>query len=117
MQEIMLGFGECEAAENGSQAIAIFQRAVDTKENFDFVLLDIMMPEMDGQQVLEKFRAIEYDAGIKGLDTCKIVMTTALDDFDNIKTAFRNQAEGYIVKPIDKDKVVKVLEDLKIKDS
>ena len=44
-------------------------------------------------------------------------MTTALDDFDNIKTAFRNQAEGYIVKPIDKDKVVKVLEDLKIKDS
>jgi YesN/AraC family two-component response regulator len=46
------------------------------------------------------------------LDGCKIIMTTALDDFDNIAMAFKNQAEGYIVKPIDKDKIIAKLMEL-----
>ncbi len=112
MQEIMLSFGSCDVAEDGMQAIELFTTAHLTGMLYDVVFLDIMMPEMDGQEVLAKFRKVEEMNSIKGLDGVKIIMTTALDDFHNIKTVFKNQAEGYIVKPIDKDKVVNALANL-----
>jgi two-component system chemotaxis response regulator CheY len=73
-----------------------------------------MMPEMDGQEVLDKIREMEKSHGIMGLDCVKIVMSTALDDFGNIKTSFRHQCDAYIVKPIDKDKIVQALINLQI---
>jgi two-component system chemotaxis response regulator CheY len=112
MQEIILSYGESEIVENGSDAIAKFKNAIAENNPFDIIFLDIMMPEMDGQKVLESIRNIEKENNIQGLDSCKIIMTTALDDFENIKKAFINQAEGYVVKPLDKEKISKVLKDL-----
>ncbi|MFP4527797.1 MAG: response regulator [Candidatus Kapaibacterium sp.] len=114
MHEIMLSFGECDVAENGKIALDKFGQALDVDDPYDIIFLDIMMPEMDGQTVLGKIREMEHDKGIRGLEGVKIVMTTALDDFDNIKRAFKHQAEGYIIKPIDKDKVIKTLIDLEL---
>lgn len=114
MQEILNAFGDCDVAENGNQAIELFTSAQLTGVLYDVVFLDIMMPEKDGQEVLTKIRQIEKMNGIMGLDGVKIVMTTALDDYNNIKKAFANQAEAYLIKPIDKDKVVKVLVDLEL---
>ena len=114
MREIMLSFGDCDIAENGKLAVNAFAEAITSGTPYDLIFLDIMMPELDGQQVLAKIRDIETEQGIAGLDGVKIIMTTALDDFENIRTAFLNQCEGYIVKPIDKDKVVKKLYELNI---
>ncbi len=114
MKEIMLTFGKCDIAENGAIAVQKFQEALIEKAPYNLVFLDIMMPEMDGQQVLEKIRDTEQKYGLIGLEGAKIIMTTALDDFDNIKKAFINQCEGYIVKPVDRDKIVKKLYDLSI---
>ena len=41
-------------------------------------------------------------------------MTSALDDSDNIKMAFREQCEGYLVKPIDKQKLIQKMESLEL---
>lgn len=71
--------------------------------------MDIRMPELDGQETLSMIREIEYSEGVMGLDAVKVIMTTALDDFDNIRNAFRNQCEGYLAKPVDKDKVIRIL--------
>jgi len=106
MQEILLAFGEADVAENGFKGLEFFTTALVDNKKYDVIFLDIMMPELDGQQVLAQIRRIEEDYEILGLDGVKIIMTTALDDFDNIKTAFKNQCEGYIVKPIDKDKII-----------
>lgn len=114
MQEIMLSFGECDIAENGKIAIDLFKNSILTNNRYDVIFCDIMMPEMDGQEVLNQIRFIELESSMVGLEGVKIIMTTALDDFDNIKIAFKNQAEGYLVKPIDKDKVIKVLVQLEI---
>lgn len=116
MQEIMSSFGECEIAEDGKKALELFTEAFNLNNPYEVIFLDIMMPEMDGQVVLNRIREIEAENGIVGLDAVKIIMTTALDDYDNIKSAFKNQAEGYLVKPIDKDKVVKTLLNLHLLD-
>ena len=64
-----------------------------------------MLEEIDGHEALKRIRDTESDFKIGGLDGAKIIMTTVLDDFASIKTAFAGQCEGYIVKPVTKDKV------------
>lgn len=61
-----------------------------------------MMPEMDGQSVLKNIREHEKEKNIWGEDSVKIIMMTALGDKENIREAFAEQCEGYIIKPIKK---------------
>lgn len=110
MKEILSGFGEAEIAENGKIAVDKFNESLDSDYKYDIIFLDIMMPELDGQETLSLIRQKEQQAGILGLDQVKVIMTTALDDFENIKNAFKSQCEGYLVKPVEKNKVVEILE-------
>ncbi len=65
-----------------------------------------MMPGMDGREALKQIRSIEKEKGIGGFDHAKIIMTTALKDTDNVMGSFKDQCDGYIVKPIDKQKLL-----------
>jgi two-component system, chemotaxis family, chemotaxis protein CheY len=112
LQELLLPYGICDTAINGKEALEVFINALDSGNPYDLICLDIMMPEMDGQEVLKNIRAIEREKGILGLDGTKIIMTTALEDFGNIKSAFVEQCEGYLVKPITKHKIIKQLKEL-----
>ena len=110
----LLEYGQCDVAVNGKEAVEAFKLASEENETYDFICLDIMMPEMDGQEVLKEIRQFEKQKEIYGLDGVKIIMTSALDDSDNIKMAFREQCEGYLVKPIDKQKLIQKMESLEI---
>lgn len=107
-------FATVQTAENGRIGVEKFKNAHEAGEPFDLVLLDIMMPEMDGHQALSRMRALEAEWGIFGLDGVKIVMVTALDDFDSVRTSFREQADGYLVKPVRKDRVEELLRNLEL---
>ncbi|MBF0501730.1 MAG: response regulator [Candidatus Riflebacteria bacterium] len=104
--EYLSPYGSCDAAANGKEGVMAFKLAFESGKPYDLVCLDIMMPEMDGQEVLKQIRQYEEEKGIGGLAGVKIIMTTALDDFKNIMTAFRHQCEAYLVKPIEKAKLV-----------
>ncbi len=106
LEKILTPYGECIVAVNGQEALDEFQNAHKKKEPFDLVCLDIMMPKMDGQEALKEVRKIEENMKILGLDGVKIIMVTALDDNKSIMQSFREQCEGYIVKPIDKNKLL-----------
>jgi two-component system chemotaxis response regulator CheY len=112
LKAILVQYGECVMAVNGTEAVTFFTDAVMSGTPFDLVCLDIMLPELDGQNVLKSMRRIEQRKGIEGLDAAKVVMITALGDHRSIMDAFRSQCEGYIVKPIRKDKVIRQLCDL-----
>lgn len=82
------GFSNIAIAEDGEQAIA---KLVD--EPFDLVLLDVMMPRLNGYQVLEKLKA-------RGcLGELPVIMITALDDFDSTVRCIELGAEDYLPKP------------------
>ena len=116
-RKLMLAYlsplGECDVAANGSEAIEAFMMAKDAGKNYDLITLDIMMPEMSGQEVLKRIRRIEEE---QGLVAAKIVMTTALKDVDNVMTAFKSQCEGYLVKPIESEKLRGLLRALNLLD-
>lgn len=111
LQSILSTYGESHVAVDGREALFAFEQAIAEETPYNLICLDIMMPEMDGQEVLKNIRQIENKKNIVGDNEVKIIMTTALDDSDNIKAAFREQCESYLIKPISKSKLVKVLQD------
>jgi two-component system chemotaxis response regulator CheY len=104
-------FGECDVAANGTEAIQAFKMAKEAGKHYDLITLDILMPDITGQEVLKRIRNIEEE---ECLPKAKIVMTTALKDSRNIMTAFKNQCEGYLVKPIESEKLREMLRELQL---
>ncbi len=82
---------------NGYQVMAVADgleclKKVET-EPPDLILLDNIMPNMDGRAVLAKLRSCKKTAGIP------VIMLTAVVDEDYVSAAQENGAADYIVKP------------------
>ena len=107
LREMLSAYGICHVATNGKEALDVIEKSYDSPEGkFDLVCLDIMMPEMNGHEVLQKVRIIEKDLRLKGQEMTKIFMTTALSDTKNIMEAFtKGRCEAYITKPINRKKL------------
>lgn len=113
LQTILASYGDCDIAVNGKEAVDAFNVALAANTPYDLICMDIMMPEMDGQEALKKIRAIEREKGIRGADEVKVVMTTALDDPKNVVEAYyKGGATSYIPKPIDRQLFTHLLKNL-----
>jgi two-component system chemotaxis response regulator CheY len=106
------GFGDCDVAINGQEALTAVEHAVQAGEQYDLICLDIMMPEMDGHESLKKIRQLEAENNTPVGQGAKIVMTTSLEDHQNIRSAFSSSADGYVLKPVEKRKLISTLKDL-----
>ena len=84
-----LGYDNVATAENGAEALAIIEA-----QPLDLVLLDIMMPVMNGYQVLERLR----EAG--RLAELPVVVVSALAELDSVVRCLQLGAEDYLTKPI-----------------
>jgi len=98
---------EVVTAMSGMEAIEIFK-----KEKFDFILMDIMMPEMDGLETTVKIRSIEKELQMKK-ETPIIALTANTLDNDREKCINHGMNE-YMTKPFKMDKLVEILEFLEI---
>lgn len=78
LMKFLAPYGECEVAANGLEAVNAFTQALADGSCYGLICLDIMMPEIDGQDVLKIIRAKEKEAGILPLNEAKIIMITAL---------------------------------------
>lgn len=76
-------------AYNGAEGIA-----KATHQHYDLILLDIMMPEKTGIEVLDELRGPDGT----GLPDTKIVILTNLAQDKTSQEALRSQADGYIIK-------------------
>jgi two-component system chemotaxis response regulator CheY len=114
LQGLLQSYGPCHVAVNGNEAVQAARTAIAGKAPYNLICIDIMMPEMDGQTALKEIRALESEAGILSSDGSKIIMTTALDDKKNVMSAFREQCDAYMVKPIDRDTLVENLRSLRL---
>lgn len=83
-----LGFNNVDEAEDGQEALSRLRSG-----NFEFVLSDWNMPNLDGLEMLKQMRA---DAALKDLP---VLMITAEAKKENIIAAAQAGANGYIVKP------------------
>ena len=82
------GYEQFESAENGEQALALLK-----SKPFDLVLLDVMMPGLNGYEVLERMRA---DPRLRHIP---VIMISALDEMDSVIRCIELGAEDYLSKP------------------
>ena len=80
-------------ASDGMDALNIME-----KEYIDLIVADIMMPHMDGFELVKSLR----DAGY----TLPIMMVTAKDQFEDMQRAFRAGTDDYMIKPINVKELV-----------
>ena len=112
MASFLAKYGECDVTVDGMEAVDAFMMALEDGEPYDLACLDVMMPVLDGYQVLKAIRDIEVERGITKEQRVKIIMTTALNEERNVKMAFDLGCEAYSGKPIDVRKFEKVLKKL-----
>lgn len=106
-------YGPVDTAADGIAALQAYNLALD-RTPYSLICLDIMLPRMDGQQVLKAIRRIEQERGIMGPEQVRIIMISALGDFANVSQAFTSACTSYITKPILPDKITAELEKLGI---
>ncbi len=82
------GYGNLTTATNGREALDLLQ----TKP-FDLILLDIMMPDMNGYEVLERMKA---GAELRNIP---VIMISALNELDSVVRCIELGAEDYLPKP------------------
>jgi len=113
LQQILSPYGDVDMAENGQIAVEAFESALNNGASYTLVCMDIMMPEMDGQEALKKIRAIEKAKGISAAQESKIIMTTALDDPKNVVEAYyKGGATSYVPKPLDTQLFLQLLKNI-----
>jgi two-component system chemotaxis response regulator CheY len=102
LQEILHPYAYCDIAVNGDEAIFAFRRALQEGKPYDLICLDLVMPDIDGQNALREMRQIERELGVAEAGQSKIIITTVLDDNEETHNAFfLGGATSYLVKPID----------------
>ncbi len=79
-----------EVATDGVQALSVLSNSIN---KFDIVLLDVMMPNMNGWETL---KAIRKDINTKNLP---VIMLTAVADDEKMVSYLRSGADDYITKP------------------
>ncbi len=79
---------QTSTANNGEEGLAMA-----LEQHPDLILLDLVMPVMDGRQALKKLREDPW-----GKDA-RVVVLTSMDDVENIASSHEHTIEDYIIKP------------------
>lgn len=87
-------------AEDGKMALDIF---IEQKQKIDLIILDVMMPQMDGWEVLKEIRKIS---------SVPIIMLTAKSEESDELTGFKLGANDYVTKPFSPSVLVARVENL-----
>ena len=98
-RKIRKGEDEFSFAHNGLEALKLILEHPD----FDIILSDINMPEMDGLTLLTKINEMRNPA-------MKCIMVSAYGDMDNIRTAMNHGAFDFAMKPIDMEDLERTIQ-------
>ena len=112
LQKMLATYGDCDIAVDGVEAVQAFELAQSEGRRYDLICLDIMMPKMNGQEVLKAIRRIEREQEVPVQEEVKVIMTTALDSPQNVIEAYyQGGCTSYLVKPIEKQKLIDTLQE------
>lgn len=111
LEYIVRPYGKVTTAPDGVQAVRAFKDNLEaTGKSFNLVLLDVIMPRMDGQLAMKKMRVLEKKNGIKPARSAFIIMATSMDMPTDQVHSYRNYGcDDYLLKPITTKKLLTVL--------
>ena len=99
---------QVEIARDGEEALAFLARWESEETLPLIILLDLKLPKVDGLEVL---RQIKFHPKLRSIPV--IVLTSSSEDKD-IQTAYQLGANSYIVKPVDFNKFIEVVDQIEL---
>lgn len=93
-------YGKCDTATTGYNGLSMFNQALAGEAPYELVVIDIILPDINGYEILKQIRKKEQEQLLAGVVPTKIILTTSLDDEENKKIAkkLNTQNETYYVK-------------------
>ena len=97
----------CTVVHNGEEAVAAYQDSIKSNKPFDFILLDVNMPIMDGFETLKTIREKELETAAEEIF---IIMITTYDNplMDKLNMGW----DDFITKPVDIDILIRHMQKL-----
>ncbi|NWH03663.1 HDOD domain-containing protein [Desulfobacter latus] len=105
----MAHIGTCVAVNSAKTALAELDKAQAEKHPFDIITLDVSMPGMSGQELLEHIRKKEALNKIPQNDRVKILMVTARMNLSTINACIKRGCNGYLTKPVSRIQLIQSL--------
>ncbi len=105
-------YGPTAGAQDGQEALSLVTRAIRSGNPFRLICLDLMMPGMDGGEVLHRIRSLEEVYSVR--TPAVVATTTALGDRESVLKARAGGSGAYFVKPIDFAKLGRWVESLNL---
>jgi len=93
---------DCLSCTGAPEALALLK----TEEDIDAVLIDMMMPEMDGYEAIPRIKTMEHRKNLP------VIAVTAQAMVGDREKCLRAGADDYISKPIDVEKLLRLLHDI-----
>lgn len=109
LQLFLKPYGECTLAVDGEEALNLYYAAVEQKTPYTLILLDVVMPKMQGTEVLQTIRSYERK---NSLEMAKVIMLTGQADIGQINSALTLGVAEYLLKPIKEEALVRWLQRL-----
>lgn len=98
---------DVETITNGAEALSAIKQTV-----YDVILLDLMLPDKSGVEILEELRGKNPDA----LPLTKIIVTTNFDEPAEDRTRLEQMADGYLIKAdVTPSKLVEIINEVTAK--
>ncbi len=110
LERILEPYSKIDYAQNGNIAIDKYTKAFTKGKPYDLICLDLLLPEIDGFEVLRSIRQFEKDFDLKGDKRSKVVVISTFNDRKTVTKAMAAGCDSYIAKPFSRDKVLKTIE-------
>ncbi len=114
LTKFLVSIAKCDLVESGKNALIVIKDAIQKNDHYDLICLDLMMPEMDGFEVLKEIRRIEIELGVQPAKNTKIMITSELKDGDSVSKTIQLGCNGYLSKPYNKQNLKLQLEKMKL---
>jgi two-component system chemotaxis response regulator CheY len=106
------GIACCDTAVNGREAVEKYSASLESAP-YDVVFLDVIMPEMDGNDAAAAIRKMELERGVtadKGVNI--IIVSSQNTPHEIIKSYVSAKSAAHLVKPLNAEKLKKTLRKL-----
>jgi len=96
LEDLLKNYGTCKVISNSQKVFEIMEEILDN--TFDMIFLDIMMPEIDGIEILKTIRSEEEKKKLKKKNI--IIMQSALNEKSIIEESKKNDCNDFLEKPL-----------------
>jgi len=104
-----------EMAVDGKDAVERYIIASEAGKPYDLIILDILMPVMNGHEAAKSIRRLEREKGITPDKGTNIIMLSSLNTpKDVIESYVAAQSAAHLVKPVTPEKLLKTLKQLEL---